>query len=111
MVQQALQKMVHRGHNGSFHFIFYMCCNGSIPCGIVFAPASLCQLPLLQGEVAAVQQAMQKRVEDAVADAKAQSATLRESREKNVHFSARVVALNSRVAQLTKQVRWQHAVL
>ena len=91
--------------------IFYMCCNGSIPCGIVFAPASLCQLPLLQGEVAAVQQAMQKRVEDAVADAKAQSATLRESREKNVHFSARVVALNSRVAQLTKQVRWQHAVL
>ena len=57
-----------------------------------------------QGEVAAVQHAMQKRVEDAVADAKAQSATLRESREKNVHFSARVVALNSRVAQLTKQV-------
>ena len=51
-----------------------------------------------------MQQAMQKRVEDAVADAKAQSATLRESREKNVHFSARVVALNSRVAQLTKQV-------
>ena len=67
------------------------------------------QLPLLQGEVAAVQQAMQKRVEDAVADAKAQSATLRESREKNVHFSARVVALNSRVAQLTKQVK-QHAM-
>ena len=74
-----------------------------------FGLGSMSQLPVLQGEVAAVQQAMQKRVEDAVADARAQSATLRESREKNVHFSARVVALNSRVAQLTKQVQ-QHAM-
>lgn len=46
--------------------------------------------------------AMQSRVEQAVAEAEAKAAALRDAREKNVHFSARVVALNSRVAQLQK---------
>lgn len=49
--------------------------------------------------------AMQRRVEEAVAEAEAKAAGLRDAREKNVHFSARVVALNSRVAQLQKQLR------
>ena len=57
-----------------------------------------------QGTVASVQQEMQQRLEDALAENKAQAESLREARERNMHFSARVVALNSRVAQLTKQV-------
>jgi hypothetical protein len=48
---------------------------------------------------------MQRRVEEAVAEAEQKAAGLRDAREKNVHFSARVVALNSRVAQLQKQLR------
>lgn len=47
---------------------------------------------------------MQQRLEEALAENKAQAESLREARERNMHFSARVVALNSRVAQLTKQV-------
>ncbi len=35
--------------------------------------------------------AMQRRVEEAVAEAEARAAGLRDAREKNVHFSARVV--------------------
>lgn len=62
----------------------------------------LCQL--VQGTVASVQQDMQQRLEEALAENKAQAESLREARERNMHFSARVVALNSRVAQLTKQV-------
>lgn len=58
-----------------------------------------------QAEVATVKAAMQRRVEEAVAEAEAKAAGLRDAREKNVHFSARVVALNSRVAQLQKQLR------
>ena len=59
---------------------------------------------LVQGTVASVQQDMQQRLEEALAENKAQAESLREARERNMHFSARVVALNSRVAQLTKQV-------
>ena len=64
----------------------------------------------MQGTVASVQQDMQQRLEEALAENKAQAESLREARERNMHFSARVVALNSRVAQLTKQVEsslWQ----
>lgn len=64
----------------------------------------------VQGTVASVQQDMQQRLEEALAENKAQAESLREARERNMHFSARVVALNSRVAQLTKQVEssvWQ----
>ncbi|KAK9842297.1 hypothetical protein WJX81_005127 [Elliptochloris bilobata] len=59
----------------------------------------------MEAEVAAVRAAMQGRVEEAVAEAEAKAAALRDAREKNVHFSARVVALNSRVAQLQKAAR------
>lgn len=62
----------------------------------------------LQGTVASVQQDMQQRLEEALAENKAQAESLREARERNMHFSARVVALNSRVAQLTKQVSPDH---
>ena len=58
----------------------------------------------VQGTVASVQQDMQQRLQEALAENKAQTESLREARERNMHFSARVVALNSRVAQLTKQV-------
>lgn len=58
----------------------------------------------VQGTVASVQQDMQQRLEEALAENKAQTESLREARERNMHFSARIVALNSRVAQLTKQV-------
>ena len=51
-----------------------------------------------------MQQDMQQRLEEALAENKAQAESLREACERNMHFSARVVALNSRVAQLTKQV-------
>lgn len=63
---------------------------------------------MVQGTVASVQQDMQQRLEEALAENKAQAESLREARERNMHFSARVVALNSRVAQLTKQVCAQH---
>ncbi len=58
-----------------------------------------------QAEVAAVRAAMQARLEEAVAETEAKAGALRDAREKNVHFSARVVALNSRVAQLQKATR------
>ena len=57
-----------------------------------------------QAEVDAVKAAMQRRVEEAVAETEAKATTLRDAREKNVHLSARVVALNSRQAQLSKQL-------
>ncbi|KAL3147636.1 hypothetical protein ABBQ38_014686 [Trebouxia sp. C0009 RCD-2024] len=59
----------------------------------------------MEGTVASVQQDMQQRLEEALAENKAQAESLREARERNMHFSARVVALNSRVAQLTKQLK------
>ena len=59
----------------------------------------------LQAEVASVKAAMQKRVEEAVAETEAKAGGLRDAREKNVHFSARVVALNARVAQQQKDIR------
>ena len=48
---------------------------------------------------------MQKRVEEAVAETEAKACGLRDAREKNVHFSARVVALNARVAAQQKDLR------
>ncbi|KAK9865078.1 hypothetical protein WJX84_008101 [Apatococcus fuscideae] len=59
----------------------------------------------MEAEVAQVKEAMQRRVEEAVAETSTKASGLRDAREKNVHFSARVVALNSRVAQLSKQLR------
>ena len=59
----------------------------------------------LQAEVASVKAAMQRRVEEAVAETEAKAAGLRDAREKNVHFSARVVALNARVAAQQKDLR------
>ena len=49
--------------------------------------------------------AMQRRVEEAVAETEAKAGGLRDAREKNVHFSARVVALNARAAQQQKDLR------
>ena len=46
---------------------------------------------VLQREVASVKAAMAKRVEEAVAETEAKASGLRDAREKNVHFSARVV--------------------
>ena len=60
---------------------------------------------VLQAEVASVKAAMQKRVEEAVAETEAKASGLRDAREKNVHFSARVVALNARVAAQQKDLR------
>lgn len=60
---------------------------------------------MLQAEVASVKAAMQKRVEEAVAETEAKASGLRDAREKNVHFSARVVALNARVAAQQKDLR------
>ena len=59
----------------------------------------------MEAEVSAARAAMQRRLDEAVAEAEAKAAGLRDAREKNVHFSARVVALNSRVAALQKQAR------
>ena len=44
-----------------------------------------------QREVAQVKAAMAKRVEEAVAETESKASGLRDAREKNVHFSARVV--------------------
>ena len=60
--------------------------------------------------MAAVKAAMQKRVEEAVAETEAKASGLRDAREKNVHFSARVVALNARVAQQQKETRHISAI-
>ena len=59
----------------------------------------------MEAEVASARAAMQARLDEAVAEAEAKAAGLRDAREKNVHFSARVVALNSRVAALQKGAR------
>jgi len=59
----------------------------------------------MEAEVAAARAAMHRRVDEAVAEAEAKAAGLRDAREKNVHLSARVVALNSRVASLQKAAR------
>ena len=48
--------------------------------------------------------AMDDRVEAAVAEAQTKTTGLRDARERNVHFSARVVALNSRIGALQRQV-------
>ena len=62
----------------------------------------------VQAEVAAAQEAMQTRVEEAVTETRNKSSGLRDARERNVHFSARVVALNSRVGTLQRQVSRIH---
>lgn len=59
---------------------------------------------IVQAEVSAAKQAMQQRVEEAVAESQNKSTGLRDAREKNVHFSARVIALNSRIGALQRQV-------
>ena len=55
--------------------------------------------------MASVKAAMQRRVEEAVAETEAKAGGLRDARENNVHFSARVVALNARAAQQQKDLR------
>ena len=59
----------------------------------------------MEAEVATARTAMQARLDAALAEAEAKAVGLRDAREKNVHFSARVVALNSRVASLQKAGR------
>ena len=48
------------------------------------------QPAVVQAEVTQVKEAMQRRVEEAVAEAQTKASGLRDAREKNVHFSARV---------------------
>jgi len=48
---------------------------------------------------------MQQRVDAAVAENEIRTKGLREASEKNVHFSARVVALNSRLQTVQKQLK------
>lgn len=59
----------------------------------------------MQREVSSVQQDMQQRLAEALKENEAQAQNLRDARERNMHFSARLVALNARVAQLTKQLK------
>ena len=70
--------------------------------GAAAADASLCAA---QAEVAQVRRAMQERVEAAVAESQAKATGLQDARQQNVHFSARVVALNSRIGALTRQLK------
>ena len=44
----------------------------------------------VQAEVTQVKEAMQRRVEEAVSETQTKASGLRDAREKNVHFSARV---------------------
>ena len=53
--------------------------------------------------------AMQQRVAEVVGETEAKARGLRDASEKNVHFSARVVALNSRMQNLQKQLRESQA--
>ena len=53
--------------------------------------------------------AMQQRVSEVVGETEAKARGLRDASEKNVHFSARVVALNSRMQNLQKQLRESQA--
>ncbi len=48
---------------------------------------------------------MQKRIDAAVAESELRFRGQKEASEKNVHFSARVVALNSRMQNLQKQLK------
>ena len=48
---------------------------------------------------------MQKRIDAAVAESELRFRGQKEASEKNVHFSARVVALNSRMSNLQKQLK------
>lgn len=57
-----------------------------------------------QAEVAAAHMAMETRVQEAVQETQTKQTGLKDARERNVHFSARVVALNSRVGTLQRQV-------
>lgn len=59
----------------------------------------------MQREVSSVQVDMQQRLAEALKENEAQAQNLRDARERNMHFSARLVALNARVAQLTKQLK------
>ena len=59
----------------------------------------------MQREVSSVQEDMQQRLAEALKENEAQAGSLRDARERNMHFSARLVALNARVAQLTKQLK------
>ncbi|KAK9796643.1 hypothetical protein WJX73_007169 [Symbiochloris irregularis] len=59
----------------------------------------------MEAEVAAAHQAMESRVQEAVDETQSKQTGLRDARERNVHFSARVVALNSRVGALQRQLK------
>ena len=52
-----------------------------------------------------MRRAMQERVEAAVAESQSKASGLQDARQQNVHFSARVVALNSRIGALTRQLK------
>lgn len=56
-----------------------------------------------------LQAEMQQRVNDAVTESEVKARVLQDASEKNVHFSARVVALNSRLQNLQKQLRESQA--
>ena len=77
---------------------------------------SRCLVVTLQAEVSAMKEAMQDRLEEAVAETQNKASGMRDARERNVHFSARVVALNSRIGALQRQVSrhfykgWSHCV-
>ena len=58
-----------------------------------------------QAEVGAAHMAMETRVQEAVQETQTKQTGLKDARERNVHFSARVVALNSRVGALQRQVK------
>ena len=58
-----------------------------------------------QARFANMEAEMQQRIDQAVAENEQRMKGQREASEKNVHFSARVVALNSRMSNLQKQLK------
>lgn len=70
------------------------------------AGENLCaQLLIVQARLANMEAEMQQRINAAVAENEQRMKGQREASEKNVHFSARVVALNSRMQNLQKQLK------
>lgn len=59
----------------------------------------------VQAELQSMEAEMQKRIDLAVAESEQRMRGQREASEKNVHFSARVVALNSRMQNLQRQLK------
>ena len=70
----------------------------------------------VQAEVTQVKEAMQRRVEEAVAETQTKASGLRDAREKNVHFSARVgrcqhaprLVLSSLMFPSLSLLSWEH---